>query len=581
VIRRDRCDGEPTVSDVGAAAVGPPKRQSAIHLAILLVLGLALNLYGIDWGLPNGIYDWSNDSVAPLEPLAYAKRMLFREPWTSRYPPFHFMVLSGVYAPYVAHLYLTGGLRQPTEDYPYGFADPEVSLMNLTLLARLVSAVMGVGLVVVSYLTVKRLYGARSGLIAGLLVATSYPLIHYAHNANVDVPQLFWTALALYSFVGLIQTYERKYYILLGTFAALAVGTKDSIYALFIGLATVVLAFHVIHLRRSAPAAGWLTAAANRHLLYGLAAFVLALVVVFNLPWNWQGFEDHVRLHLRRSVVGSPVIRTSSSPVEGELTLMASHARLLYEVNVAPLFLLLVAGLGYCLVKSPAIAWSVVALVATYYAFFLRLQGAHALRYVLPVYLLLIWPAAKLAGDALRRGPWQRGIVTAALALVFGYGVLQGLTVGMLYGRDPRYAVEAWMRQHLPPGTKILGVTPRYTLPRFPPDARVTHRGISFYSDLIAAADIGDVDPDYVVIGMSIPRRRERPEVVERFFRERGYRQYREFRASLPPFGREVPDLHSINPRIVVFARAGPDEAEAATSAGEAGARTAVYSTGH
>jgi 4-amino-4-deoxy-L-arabinose transferase-like glycosyltransferase len=548
--------------------------STVMHLALLVVLSLALNLYGIDWGLPNGIYDWSNDSVAPLEPLAYAKRTLFREPWTSKYPPFHFMVLAVAYSPYVVYLYLTGGLTKPTDTYPYGFANPELSLMTLTLIARLVSAAMGVGLVVVTYLTVKRLYGARSGLIAGLLVATSYPFIHYAHNANIDVPQLFWTSLALYSFVGLIQTYQRKYYILLGIFAAAAIGTKNSIYALFVGMTAVVLVFHVVHLRRSTPPAGWLTAAANRHLLYGVAAFVLGLVIVFNLPWNWQGFEDHVQLHLRRSVSGSRLIRASSSAVGGELALMATCARLIYEANVAPLFLLLVAGLVYGLVRSPAMAWSLVAIVAAYYMLFLRLHGTHHLRYVLPVYLLLTWLAAKLAGDTLGGGRLRRGMAMAVLTLVFGYGVLQGLSVGLLYTRDPRYAVEAWMRQHLPPGAKVLGVAPDYTLPRFPPGAKVTHREVRIYGDGGRVGDIADVDPDYIVIGMSTPRRRERPEVVERFFGEHGYRPYLEFTTPVPPFGREIRDLHSINPRVVVFARARPGAVEAATSMGHAAAPT-------
>jgi 4-amino-4-deoxy-L-arabinose transferase-like glycosyltransferase len=545
-----------------------------VPLSALVVLSLTLNLYGIGWGLPNGIYDWSNDSVAPLEPLVYAKRTLAGEPWTSKYPPFHFMVLAGAYTPYIAYLYLTGGLTHPTEVYPYGFTNPELSLMTLTLIARLVSAVMGVGLVVVTYLTVRRLYGARAGLIAGLLVATSYPLIHYAHNANVDVPQLFWTALALYSFVGLIQTYERKYYVLLGIFAAVALGTKDSVYALFIGLAAVVLAFHIVYLQRSTPVAGWLVAAANRHLLYGLIAFVLGLVIVFNLPWNWQGFEDHVRQHLQRSVRGSGLIRASSSPLEGELALMASYARFLYEANVAPLFLLLVAGLGYGLVRSPAIAWSVVVLLATYYGLFLRLHGSHHLRYVLPLYLLLTWLAAKLADDAAGGGRLRRGVVTGGLALALGYGVLQGLSVGMLYNQDPRYAAEAWMGQHLPPGAKVLAVRPNYTLPRFPREAQVTRREMRFYGGGERVADITDVDPDYIVIGMSIPRRRERPEVVERFFRERGYRQYLEFTSPMPSFGKDIRDLHSINPRILVFARAPGDGTKAGTATGHAATPT-------
>ena len=63
----------------------------------------------------------------------------------------------------------------------------------------------------------------------------------------MDVPQLFWISLALYSFVALLKTYETKYYLLLGLFTALAIGTKDSAYALFLGIAPVLLYFHLHH----------------------------------------------------------------------------------------------------------------------------------------------------------------------------------------------------------------------------------------------------------------------------------------------------------------------------------------------
>ena len=185
-------------------------------LWLVLAISLSLNLYHIHWGLPNGETDWPPDSVAPIMPLAYAKSLIHQEPWSFKYPPFHLMVLTAAYAPYVAYLYLTGGLAAPTGDYPYGLKDPEFSLMVFTLIARVMSVAMGTGTVLVTYYTVKMLYGSRAGLISALLIASSYAIIYYSHNANVDVPQLFWISLALYSFVALLKTYETKYYILLG-----------------------------------------------------------------------------------------------------------------------------------------------------------------------------------------------------------------------------------------------------------------------------------------------------------------------------------------------------------------------------
>jgi hypothetical protein len=192
----------------------------------------------------------------------------------------------------------------------------------------------------------------------------------------------------------------------------------------------------------------------------------------------------------------------------------------------------------------------------TYYVLFLRLHPSHHIRYVLPIYVLLAWPAGKLAAECLAAGRLARIAGGGVLAAVLGYAVLQGFSVGTLYNRDGRYALHAWLRDNVPPGTRVVGIAPEYGLPRFPAGLRVTRRTVwDWNGDQID--DIRDVDAEYVVLGMSAPRRIERAETVERFLRERGYRRDVEFKAPVPMFGREIPDLHSINPRVVVFRRAG------------------------
>ncbi len=536
---------------------------STRHVALLVALCLALSLYGIGWGLPNGPHDWSNDSVAPLEPLAYAKRLLAGEPWSSKYPPFHFMVLGAAYAPYVAYLKVTGGLGRPSEDYPYGLADPEGSLAVFTLIARLVSVAMGVGLVLVNYHTVRRLHGPRAGLIAGLLLASSYPLIHYSRNANIDVPHLFWMSLALWSSVALVQDFQRRHYVLLGVYTAAAVATKDSIYALFVGVAPVVLAFHLgrlRELRRTTPEA---LGAAHRDLASGLAAFLVSLVLVFNLPFNWQGFAEHVQLHLRRSVTGSYLIEQSESVLGGELALLAGYAKFLFESSVPTVLPLALAGLATGLVRARRATWMVVLPVAAYYVFFLRLHSTYHLRYALPVFVLLTWPAARLADEWLGAARLARTVASLVLAGTIGLAVLQGLALGVLYTRDSRYAAEAWMREHIPAGATILGVKPAYSLPRFPPGRQLVLRDLWNYGGT-QIADIQDLDPEYAVMGMGLQIRRENPDRFERFFVDRGYRVVAEFKSPLPLFGREIVELHSINPRIVIFKRGGARLAVAA-----------------
>lgn len=531
------------------------KKPSNSSLCVWLLVGisLSLNLYQIQWGLPTGDRDWSPDSVAPLKPLAYAKSLVDQEPWVFKYPPFHFMVLSVFYAPYVLYLYLTDGIAAPTGVYPYGLKDPEVSLMVFTLIARITSAVMGTGTVLVSYYTVKILYGWRAGLISALLIASSYAIIYYSHNANVDVPQLFWISLALFSFVSLLKAYKTKYYLLLGLFAALAIGTKDSAYALFLGIAPVLLYFHLQHEQAANGKGRVLSALVDRKLLYGFSTFVIVLIMVFNVPFNWQGFAEHVQFHLGKSMRANRVIREAASVFQGDLTLIGRYLLYIVEANGLPSFLLLVGGFLYCLFKFPGKSWMFLVLIGIYYIFFLRIRGGPHLRYVLPLYLLLTWQAGKFASDLMDLKKIGRALSIILVSLVLVHSLVYGFSVDLLLARDPRYTAEEWMERNIPREATILAVDPDYSLPRFPQGRDVRYR--TLWSDSGRETNIMDLNPDYIVIGMSLPRRLERKSTIEAFFSERGYQPVASFKSEIPFGGAEIVDLHAVNQHIVVFRR--------------------------
>ena len=294
---------------------------------------------------------------------------------------------------------------------------------------------------------------------------------------------------------------------------------------------------------------GWRLAA-------GLAAFLLGLVVAFNVPFNWHGVARHVERHLRQSVGGNQLLRQEPSPVRGELALIGSYLRFLGAANAAPVAALLAAGLGWALVRARPLAVLVLVPAVTYYLLFLRLHGTHHLRYVLPVYLLLTWPAAALAARALGDGPARRRLALAALGAALGWGGLEAASVGLRYAHDPRYEAEAWLRAHVPAGATVLGVAPNYTLPRFPPGVRVERREIWDYGGR-QVGDLVDLAPAYVAIGTNLPARRARRERIEEFFQARGYRRQVEFAPRVSFFAREVEDLHSLSPRVAIYARAG------------------------
>jgi hypothetical protein len=546
------------------------------HLALLTVGCLGLYLYGIGWGLPN-VNDWANLSLAPTKPLSFAKHLLYGERWLFHYPPLHFIVLALVYSPYVLYLLLTGGLQSPTDVYPFGLADPETSLSVLILLARLVSVVMGVGLVLVNYLTVRRFYGAMAGLVSSILIASSYPIVYYAHSATVDIPHLFWLALALYSFVRLIESFQTKWYLLLALFTAFAVGTKHPAYAFAIGLIPSLVYLHYRNFVERHPGHSPVAAFLDRRFVYASCLFGVTLILIFNPILNWDGVAAHISHHTERSIRGSWTIQAASGRLRGHLDLVGDYVEYIRQSNGLPVFVLMAAGFLYCLVRYPKQSLIIGLPIVTYYVLYLKNFGTNHLRYVLPVYLLCTWQAGKLAADALATRSMPRWVPRVGLALIIGSSLLYGATVHYMYAHDARYDAERWIGQHIPAGAKVLAIEPDYTWPRFPKHLDVAHRELWDFNGN-RTADITDLGAEWVVVGMSIPRRgREisigpRPKFVkdidvEGFLTARGYRPVGTFHTSLPAWGADVPDIHALHPRVVIWQRADGRQ-PSATSAG-------------
>jgi len=189
-------------ADASAASSQQPQRRFDPWLAACLLLALSLDVFVLNWGLPNGNDSWAADALGPVTVLGIVRRS-FAE-WNSgwyffKYPPGYPFSLAAVFSPYLIYLRLSGQWDHPVAHEPYGFADPDRALFVLALLGRCLSVAFALGVVGLSYAIGRRLYGVLAARLAAFFVATAYPIVYYAHTTNLDIGYLFWLILALYA----------------------------------------------------------------------------------------------------------------------------------------------------------------------------------------------------------------------------------------------------------------------------------------------------------------------------------------------------------------------------------------------
>jgi 4-amino-4-deoxy-L-arabinose transferase-like glycosyltransferase len=104
--------------------------------------------------------------------------------------------------------------------------------------ARIPSAVAGLGCVIVTYLLGRRIFDARTGLFAAVILATSPAIMILSRAVQYDILFTFFTTLALYLFAsGVIEERNSKRYFLAFYVAlALAFMTKGPIAIVLTGL---------------------------------------------------------------------------------------------------------------------------------------------------------------------------------------------------------------------------------------------------------------------------------------------------------------------------------------------------------
>jgi hypothetical protein len=462
--------------------------------ALVVVLFLVVVGAGAGWGLP-GSDSWAADSISPRSCGLGAIAETFTPGHFHIYPPLHMLLLTVLSLPWMG----LAALRVGADVGALGRELIKPQYMTpIEVSARLVTALMALGVLRNVYVLWTRLAGRRVALLAALLLTTSATFVYYAHTGNLDVPALFWVTLALLELDRVSAGEPRHTQALLCCVAAAL--TKDQAVA-----ALIVPAFLALAL----PPSGETAAAARlRPLARGVVLALVAYALLSGFAVNPHGFVRRLGTLFgpaSQSWAGYPPGLAGLVPLAHD-ALARTPELISWPVAVAAAGGL---GLAAC-TPSPSRLRRLLpaSAAASFFLLFDCTARRTEVRFLLPVALLLTPYAALLFAAAWTRLPRARaaGVALGLLALVPGWLEVASLDGALL--ADPRYEAERWLAG-LPPGTSVEVYGGPIFLPRIPATLTAVRPGIEPVADRQEIPGVLDVvDP------LMDPRERGAPVIV-------------------------------------------------------------------
>jgi Dolichyl-phosphate-mannose-protein mannosyltransferase len=483
------------------------RRQALITAAILGLIATSLYAPLIGWGLPYATASdrtktFATDEIVPLETLAEMHNtfVVSKPDRNYGYPWWHYFVVSAAQVPYVAYLYLSGGLKDPTPEFPFGFLDPVGALRGLTFIGRSVSLLMAVGIVIAAYFFARTLWGNLAGVITSLLVMLNYLMFYYARTGNLDVPMFFWTSVGVAIFGKIIvDGITNRRMAWLGVFAGLALATKEQAIVVFFPLAILLLLPRFNH-----PIASTYPL---RPLLLGLATFVAAYLIGTGAIVDYQRHFTHTYYLLfeqSRVSVANSYWQAEPRTWAGFVNLLRDFIKGLVSTSSLPVLLTAIAGIVVVWRSSSRRLLVLLLPVAVLFFVLVLPVGLVILRYLLPLTLFISAFAAR-AILSLRHSPLRVAWVPL-LVLLCAWQLLIGADLTYAQYYDNRYAASEFFLAQAKPGDRIEYFGATETLPHL--SAQINSRRVAgrirwtgeFHHGPSVLKYLVEEGPEYVII---------------------------------------------------------------------------------
>jgi Dolichyl-phosphate-mannose-protein mannosyltransferase len=407
----------------GRVDVGPPTLAIPRPLWAILALSLTLNLWGIWFGLPDS---WHPDELVSRS-VAMARQFTLI-PSSYLYGSMHYYLMLAVIVP----TYLVTELLSLPVD---------MQKTAVYLAARALSAVMGSGCVIMTYLVGRSLFNQQAALVAALLLAISIGLVNLSHFATVDVPMLFWMMAAYLMSARVLNGGYARDYLLAGAFAGMAAGTK------YVGGMALV-----------ALVAAYLLREGNRypkHLVVAIIAAVGTFILV-NLPAvlfaSCAFFEGFIIDNAYNTTTGA-----DPGEVLGILVVQGLLRALGMPIAVIAAFALTYAVIA---AMNKRCVRETVFLFSTLLPYSLLISNIHygTIRHVLPMipplFILIGKTITDLVGRSAPHGP-RRWFGYGMFAVAVLVSALQMLSAELQFTFDGRNLAATWIMQHAAPGSTV------------------------------------------------------------------------------------------------------------------------------
>jgi hypothetical protein len=522
-------------------------RNTLVLIGILLI-SLFLNVFGLWWGMPNYYNGWAADEIVPGQ-VQNGIAKAFSRGWNDIYAPFHYYVLTLAYSP----LFLWQRIHPlPSDD------------LNTVLFyaGRILSVLMGCGIVLLVYGCGREIYDALPALIAAGLTACIAPFVYYAKTVNVDVPYVFWVMGSLLFFLRILKHHRLRDYLGFAITAALAVCTKDQAYGFYVLAPLPIVWSRYAFEKRRRDSVSFIATLINRKNLAALGAGALVFILIQNLLFNWSGFVAHFKF-----ITGPAKIYDNyAHTVAGHAVLTWQSIKQLLFSFGWPSFLLCCAGLAYALFqwKKNRLLLALLIPVVSYDIFFINVILHDFDRYFLAVGILLTLFGGKIAADGLRSRSPGKPVGFVLLILLGIYSAWYALSIDLAMVHDSRYYVEAWIQKNIPPQASIVLADDRVFLPR---DYQWDCQRCAYVPRYLSMGKLKNLNPYYLVVNADLQRRMNSGFYAELksesspFSQILGYRWRSKFllldRDDMYKNGKRtvVSNLDKINPDIEIFQR--------------------------
>jgi hypothetical protein len=405
-------------------------------LAVVLVGGLGLRLWGVAQGLP---YAYNADEADHFVPKAIAMFGHDLNPHYFANPPAFTYVLHLVFAVWFGG---GSGARHAFALYP----------AEVYTLARVIAALLGTTALWLLYATGARLFNRGVGLLAAAIEAVAFLPVFYAHLALNDAPTLAPVTLSLLGSAGVLRKGRLRDYLLAGVGLGLACASK---YTAGIVVLPLLAAAATRYLTVPAGARAFLIGrrAAIGLVLAGASALLAFLVANPYAVLDYQSFHSEL---VRQSTLSAEAQGKLGAPREGGVLYY------LWSLTWGLGWVPALAALGGALAiwrSQRRLGWLLVPPVLLFLAF-MGLQGRYFGRWLLPIFPILcllaaffaVWLVGAIASRELRIG-FAALLVVALLAQGLLYSVHSGL---VLSRADTRNLTRAWMLTHVPKGALIV-----------------------------------------------------------------------------------------------------------------------------